>query len=39
MVEKAGFNMFRHEHVPENLDPQVVSSHLFLLAEKPPTWG
>ncbi len=39
MVEKAGFNMLRHEIVPDNLDPGIASNHLFLLAEKPPTSG
>jgi hypothetical protein len=38
MTEEAGFEIIRYEMVPDSLDPEVGSSHLFLLAGKrePP---
>jgi len=34
MTENAGFNVLRSEIVPDSLDPETASYHLFLLAQK-----
>lgn len=34
MTEEAGFDVIRSELVPDSLDPAIVSSHLFLLAQR-----
>ena len=34
MVHEAGFDIIRSEIVPDNLDPERASGHLFVLAKK-----
>lgn len=34
LTEEAGFDIIRSEFVPDSLDPETASKHLFLLAEK-----
>ena len=35
LVQRTGFHVLRHEIVPDSLDPETASNHLFLLAQKP----